>query len=145
MTKIRIRLLRKDGVIQNYYISKKNLDKYHYIPLVRAYSSTPPHEVRYMYRATVAINYVIHRISGKKYKQIPLHHEYFSMKITKWFRNYPDEEKIETLKEKLIKALEKKLGYKQEDWWFDAIIGESVNEEIYNERYIDKEELKEEY
>ncbi|MEM3829038.1 MAG: hypothetical protein QXP36_07490 [Conexivisphaerales archaeon] len=135
MAKIRIRLLRKDGVIQNYYVSKKNLDKYHYIPLVRAYSKTPPHEVRYMYRATVAINYVVH-------------HNYFSMKITKWFKNYPDEEKIETLKEKLIKALEKKLGYKQEDWWknwwFTGIIGESVNEEIYNERYIDKEELKDE-
>lgn len=81
-------------------------------------------EEKIMYRVTVAINYV-------------LHNNYYSYKITGYFRTREEaEKKIDEFKERIINQIERITGYKYYEWWFSDEPNIEIQEIPYSSKYI---------
>ncbi len=81
-------------------------------------------EEKMMYRVTVALNYV-------------LHNNYYSYKITGYFRTREEaERKIDEFKERIINQVEKITGYKYYEWWFSDEPNVEIQEIPFSSKYI---------
>jgi len=81
-------------------------------------------EEKMMYRVTVALNYV-------------LHNNYYSYKITGYFRTREEaERKIDEFKERIINQVEKITGYKSYEWWFSDEPNVEIQEIPFSSKYI---------
>ena len=82
-----------------------------------------------MYRLTLAINYVVHS-------------EYYSEVIQAWGIKAWLEEHQDKWEHKLIRNVEKEIGYKRRDWWFPDEPSKEL--EPYTEREYVRPNTKEE-
>ena len=82
----------------------------------------------FLYRLTVGLNYVVHN-------------NYFSE--TRFYYHYDYDrvmEMLEPLKQEVISAVARAVGYPPSEWWFDPTPNWSVQEIPYQEELVDEVE-----